>query len=317
MGGPQRGEPAPGLGPLALPLGQLGLDPAAPGADRCQLLLDLLPLPLGLGGAALGGRHLASVGPDLGREQRCPQLVGLALEPGVDVGRLGLLLERAEAAPGLALDVERAVEVVLRALEAQLRAAAALAMLAKAGGVLDEQPPLRGLREHDLLDPALADHRVHLAPEVGVGEGLDHVREAAAGAVEAVLALARTIEAAADRDLGELGVRAARVEHDLDLRLLRGTDSLTAGVDHVLHRLAADGKRALFAEGPEDAVGDVGLAAAVRADDHADARRELQPGALGERFEPLDRDRAQMHGKGARGKARLPVGRDSAPGEGR
>jgi hypothetical protein len=35
----------------------------------------------------------------------------------VQLGRLGLALERAQARPGLALDVQRAIEVVLRALE--------------------------------------------------------------------------------------------------------------------------------------------------------------------------------------------------------
>ena len=60
-------------------------------------------------------------------------------------------------------------------------------------------------------------------------------------------------------------------------------------------------ERALLAERPEHGVGDVRLAAAVRADDHADARREHQPGALGEGLEALDRDRAQMHVGGRQG----------------
>ncbi len=95
-----------------------------------------------------------------------------------------------QAAAGLALDVERAVEVVLRALEPKLRAAAALAVLREAGGLLDQDAAVARLRVHDLLDAALADDRVHLAAEVHVGEHVDDVRQAAAGAVQPVLALA-------------------------------------------------------------------------------------------------------------------------------
>ena len=203
----------------------------------------------------------------LGGEQPGAQLGGLALEPGVDVGRLGLALQRPQAAARLALDVEGAVEVVLGALELELGAAAALAVLAEPGGLLDQQPPVARLREHDLLDPALADHRVHLAAEVGVGEHLDDVGEPAAGAVQPVAALAPALEARADRDLGELRSPSPSVvvEHDLDLGVAARADALAAGEDHVLHRLAADAERALLAERPEHRVGDVRLAAAVRA----------------------------------------------------
>ncbi len=54
----------------------------------------------------------------------------LALQALVKLRRLGLAPERAQAAARLTLDVERAVEVLLRALELRLRAAAALAVLA-------------------------------------------------------------------------------------------------------------------------------------------------------------------------------------------
>ena len=81
----------------------------------------------------------------------------------------------------LALDVERAVEVVLGALELQLGAAAALAVLAEPGRLLDQQAPLARLRVDDRLDPALADHRVHLAAEVGVGERPRSRRRAGSG----------------------------------------------------------------------------------------------------------------------------------------
>ena len=215
----------------------------------------------------------------------------------MNVGRLGLALERAQRLARLALDVQRAVQVVLRALELELRAAAALAVLAEAGRLLDEQAAIARRGENDLLDAALADHRVHLAAEVGVGEDLDDVGEPRACTVDPVRALSPALEAARDRDLGEVGVVGAiRVEHHLDLGVARRANALAARVDHVLHRLAANRERALLAERPEDGVGDVRLAAAVRANDHADARREDEIRPLSKGLEALDVDRAQMHG---------------------
>ena len=99
----------------------------------------------------------------------------------MQLGRFGLALERAQARARLALDVERAVEVLLRALELQLRAAAALAVLAEPGRLLDQQAPLARLGGHDRLDAALGDDRVRLLAEAGVGEHLDHVASAGSG----------------------------------------------------------------------------------------------------------------------------------------
>src|SRR3954469_20188470 len=113
----------------------------------------------------------------------------------MDVGGLGLTLQRAQRLARLALDVQCAVEVVLRALELELGATAALAMLAESRGLLDEQPAVARLGGHDRLDAALRDDRVHLLAQARVGEDLEDVDEPAARAVEAVLALAGAVEA--------------------------------------------------------------------------------------------------------------------------
>ena len=91
-----------------------------------------------LGGRARGGDLRLGLGERRDRRarrvarERPARLVGLALEPLVQLGGLGLALERPQPRARLALDVERAVEVVLRAVELELRAAAALAVLAEA-----------------------------------------------------------------------------------------------------------------------------------------------------------------------------------------
>ncbi len=215
----------------------------------------------------------------------------------MQLGGLGLALQRTQPRARLALHVERAREVLLGALELQLGAPAALAVLAEAGGLLDHQPPLARAREHDLLDLALRDDRVHLLAEPRVGQHLEHVDETAAGAVQPVLALAVATEPAHDRDLGEGGGQSAVgvVDHDLDLGRARAAHAVASREDHVLHRLAANGQRALLAERPEHAVGDVRLAGAVRPDDHGDARPELELGPAREGLEALHGDRPEVH----------------------
>ncbi len=149
--------------------------------------------------AALRAGELGAVGVQLAGQEPAAQLGGLALEARVDVRGLRLALQRAQAAARLAFDVERPVEVVLRALELQLRPAAALAVLAEAGRLLDQQTALARPGVDDLLHAALADHRVHLVAEVRVRQRLDHVDQPAARAVQPVLAVAVPLQPAPDR----------------------------------------------------------------------------------------------------------------------
>ena len=112
------------------------------------------------------------------------------------LGGVRLCAQRAQPRARLALDVEGAIEVLPGSLQLQLGAAPALAVLAEARRLLDQQAPLARLGEHDLLDLALADHRVHLAAERRVGERLADVGEPAAGAVEPVAAVPGAVEPA-------------------------------------------------------------------------------------------------------------------------
>src|ERR1019366_3253853 len=93
------------------------------------------------------------------------------------------------------------------------------------------------------------------------------------GAVHEVLALTAAMQAAGERDLGErqLGPGAVLVvEDELDLAEI---DRLTAGrpgKEPVVGLLGAQLVRAERAGRPEDRVGDVRLAGAVRPDDDRD-----------------------------------------------
>ena len=193
----QLGQQAPGLGALAVAGGEALLGGAAALADLGQALLELGRASPRAFAAAFSAAAARSAPKRSSSETSCaaqPEL--LALDPRAQLGRLRLALQRPQAGARLALDVERAVEVVAGRAQLQLGPAAALAVLAEAGGLLDQEPALARLGVDDRLDPALADHRVHLAAEVGVGEDVDDVGEAAAGAVEPVDAVAGAVEAA-------------------------------------------------------------------------------------------------------------------------
>src|SRR2546430_2730456 len=111
----------------------------ATSGDIAKLAFDLFAAPPGSPGVALGGRQLFALSSQRVPDQLPAGLERLALEPGVELRGFGLALERPQAAARLALDIERAVEVVLGPHQLQLRAAAALAVLAEAGGLLDQQ----------------------------------------------------------------------------------------------------------------------------------------------------------------------------------
>lgn len=107
---------APRLSSLAIARRQPLLGGASPRVHGRQLPLDLVALGASLRRRRFGPGEAGAMAAQLGGEQRGAQLVGVALDPRVDVGRLRLSLQRAKPATRLALDVERAIQVVLRAL---------------------------------------------------------------------------------------------------------------------------------------------------------------------------------------------------------
>ena len=113
---------------VALPKGgPLGTRPSL--AHRAQAGFHLPARLARLADALLGAAQLArQLRGALVRQLQAP-FQHLALEPGVQLRGLGLALERPQPGARLALDVQCAVEILLRALELQLRTPAALAVL--------------------------------------------------------------------------------------------------------------------------------------------------------------------------------------------
>ncbi len=144
------------------------LGSVAPRGDLLELAFDIgTPGASGCDGR-LGGLELDAPSAEVVPGQLPAHLERLPLNPGVKLGGLCLALQRPQPRARLALDVERAVKVVLRAGELQLRAAPALAVLAEPSGLLDQQPAITRLGGDDRLDPPLRDDRMHLLPQAGV-----------------------------------------------------------------------------------------------------------------------------------------------------
>ena len=213
--------------------------------------------------------------------------------------------KRAQALPHFGLDVARALDLNPDAVQLQLGAVPPALELAEAGGLLDELASLLRLRREYRLDLALADDRVHRAAESDVGEQLDEVGAPDLRLVDEVLALAASVQPPGDRDLGEVElaeIAALVVEDELDLAAVGGRAALGAVEEDVVGLLGSQLGRGQRAGRPHDRVGDVGLARAVRADDHGDAGLQLQLEAVRERLEAAQAERAQVHGLEANGR---------------
>ena len=164
--------------------------------------------------------------------------------------------------------------------------------LAEPGGFLEQRAAVLRLGGEHGLDLPLADDRVHRTAEPDVREQLDEVDASHRRLVDEVLALAAAHEATGDRDLAvvELGETAVLVvEDELDLAVLGRRAVAAAGEEHVVGLLGPQLRGRERARRPDDRVGDVGLARAVRADDDGDARLELSSTVSGNDLKPRRR----------------------------
>ena len=196
--------------------------------------------------------------------------------------------ERAQPLPHLGLDVAGTLDLNRDPVQLQLRPVAALLELAEPRRLLHELAPLVRLRGEHRLDLALADDGVHRAAEADVREQLDEVGAANLCLVDEVLALAAAVQPPGDRDLGEVELAEAAalvVEDQLDLAALRRRPALSPVEEDVVRLLGAQLGRRQRAGRPDDRIGDVRLARAVRADDDGDAGLELQLEGVRERLE--------------------------------
>ena len=137
--------------------------------------------------------------------------------------------------------------------------------------------------------------------ETDIGEDLDEIGPPDRRAVDEVLPLGPAHEAPCDRDLGEveIGPRAVFVvEDELDLAVLARFPIAAAREEDVVGLLGAKLGRRQRAGGPDDRIGDVRLAGAVRTDDDRHPRLERDLERVRERLEAAYAERAQVHRSG-------------------
>ena len=156
---------------------------------------------------------------ELADQQHAQLGAHLVAQLGVALGLRGLPLQRVHLASDFVEDVVDAREVLLGVFEAGFRQTLARFELGDAGGLFDDGAAVGGLAAENLTDAALLDDGVGFRAETGAHEDVLNVAQAAELAVEQILALAGTEQAARDGDLagleGTLEFAAANLQHDV------------------------------------------------------------------------------------------------------
>ena len=203
---------------------------------------------------------------------------------------LGLLFQRSHLHLQFFDLVVDAQQVLLGLFELALGLFLAVAEAGDACRLLKDLAPVGALGGDDLGDPALADDGISVPAETGVHQQGVDILEAHGLLVDVVLALPAAVVAAGQHDLRAVGVEdvGGVVDDQADLGIAQGSALLGAAEDHVLHLAAAQSLGALFAHDPENGVGDVGLAGAVRSDDRRDILFKAQARLVRKGLEALN-----------------------------
>ncbi len=219
--------------------------------------------------------------------------VELGHDAVVPARRVGLTLEGPELPAHFAEQVGEPQQIAFGGVEPALRLFLALAELENARRLLDDRPAILGTSVEHGVELTLSDDDVLLAADAGIGEQLLDVEQPARRAVDHVLRLAGAEQHPGDRHFGELDRQqvSAVVDGERDLGASEGGTISRAREDDVVHLPAAQRPGPLCTEHPRHRVHDVRLARAVRADDDADARLEVERGLVRERLEALQRQR--------------------------
>ena len=216
-----------------------------------------------------------------------------------DLGREGsvfLRLARLAAKRGSARflvgdDLVETFEVRLGCAQFLLGVAAADMEASDPGRFLQHGAAVGRPGRNDRADAALADERRRVGAGRGIGEEQRHVLRAHVLAVDTVGAAGAALDAADDLGLG--AVHFGKQGHFGEVaRRARGG----AGEDHVFHAGAAHRFRAVLAHRPAQRFEQVGLAAAVGADDAGQPRLDAQIGRIDEALEAGKAEALDLHG---------------------
>lgn len=194
-----------------------------------------------------------------------------------------LALERAELARDLALHILGTGQALVHALELALASLLAPPVLRDAGSFLDELTAVFRPACEDRIELSLGDDRMGVLAQTRVVEDVLDIEKTCRGSVDEILGLARPIHAAGDSHLVEVDrQRMVRVvEHDRDFCHAHGLPGRGAGEDDILHSLATEHLGRLLSQNPQDRVGDIRLAAAIRSHHDIQAWVECHAGLVG------------------------------------
>ena len=278
--------------PLAMCLGRL--------AGRPQLFAQALgaagALRLGGGGLLLLGAQNAQL---TGQKHRF-QLADAPLQLPRGRGGLGLVAQRLKLRVQLARQVAQARQVRGHRLQFAAGLLLAAAVLHHSGRLLNHVAALLRGCVQDRIQLALAHEHVHVLTQAGLRQQVLDIAQARRGTVNLVLAAARTEHGA--RNLHPISgntegaVRIIEGQRHLGAAQGRALHAVArAGKDDVLHAAAAQALGALLAHDPGERIQHIGFAGAVRAHHGVNAGGELEGRGRGERLEPAQGQRHQVH----------------------
>ena len=209
--------------------------------------------------------------------------VGLDLHPLL--GAASLHLEVTQPRLDLTQDVLHPFQIVARFVELAQGSLALGLMAGDARSFLDQRAPLVRFERQRLVDQPLTNDGVGAFGQTGLRQQLRHVAQAHAGAIEVILVFTGAVGAAGNDDLAVVQRQPAVVvvQCQAGLGHAHAGALVGAGEDHVFTALGAQTAETLFAQHPLDGISDVGLAAAVGADDRGETalEGEVCPGGKG------------------------------------
>jgi len=244
------------------------------------------------------------------------------LEPLMTFGTSSLLCEGTHFRLDFNEDVIQPLKVGVRLFQPPRGCAAPIFVppdrcrLLKQGSTL-----LSSIGQDGVHHPTL-DHRVGVGPQTRVATEVEDIPQPARRSVEGILALAPPVDGPSDRHLGvrqrQRAILIGKLEDDL--RPLNRAPLLRTAEDRLFHARSADRGGPLLPEHPTQGVGDVRLAAAVRAHDRGNPTVKLDLGTIGKRLEAMKREGldpqwslARVVGEGGRGGRSAPQARRRPP----
>ncbi len=216
----------------------------------------------------------------------------------VKVGRprrgTGLALECRLSARQLGRQIAGAIQALAHACQLGLGAAAAAARQGHAGRLLDHGAEVRRAGRADSLHLTLPDHRQRIGAQSESPQRFVDIQEATRGAVELVGRVTGAGQATGDLGLrGLIVLGMSRADRHANLGEPRRWAALAAREDHLGHAGRPQPRRPLFPHRPDHRLGKIALARPVRADNHIDARPELQVDRCRERLEAAQMNSSQ------------------------